>query len=1091
MPNLDSITNLQNSASNPEYSAFVSASAGSGKTKVLVDRVLRLLLAGTLPSKILCLTFTKVAAIQMQQRIFRELEDWVMFDDIKLTQRLKNIGLNNPSKFEFDNARKLFIKLLDDDSGLQISTIHSFCQSIISRFPVEAKASPNFNVIDEQKENELLFEARKAVLNRALVNEDLAKRIHSICSSLNENSFLDICSEIIRKRQNLNLLKEQYFDIYGVVAAIYKRLGINLQEDESTILENYIQEKCWEDLNNLCQKTEIKSKSVIKNFISNPNLDNLSSYIKVFLTAENLIRKSFTNAGIRKIFPDADVIMREEAELILQLNEKISSSRIAINTSNLLISCDEIIDNYRILKAKNNFLDYEDLISKTNILLENSENRSWIKYKLDGSFEHILVDESQDTNSNQWNIIKAITEEFFAGEFTSESKKRPTIFIVGDEKQSIYSFQGAQPDIFANIFHYYQEQLNSVNQQFLNVKLNSSFRSLPTILETVDSIFSKPELKNSISKLALEIEHQAVKNNHCGKITLMPLVESLLIKEEVEYDWELDFTKNQEPKYQEILAKQIVQKIKSLLNTKKFLACKTDKKNKQVEFGDVMILLKERQSNLGSFLIKYLTEEEIPVSSATRINFSGNIIIQDLISFAKFILLQADDLNLACLLKSTLFDLKDEQLERICIVKNKKGITLFEALEIQNSNLHQELLNLINENKNHKFGIYEFFSNILISKKKQKNIVERFGSKAKDIIDQFFKTCLNYHENNISSSLDGFINFLETYNPQIKINSSDQNLNQVQISTIHSAKGLEAPIVFLADCAHSIQKQLGGDRSKIFWEDESGLPFWSNGKDSDNELIKSIKASSRKVSKDEYWRQLYVALTRAKEELYICGFASGKIDANCWYEIIKETIAGKAISVNDEFFGEGALVIGDDFKSDYSLEDTKREANKKTEIFNKSFEKLPELEEKIQFIYPSNPSNKYDEEKANLGILIHKILEEAPISSEAQEYFIRKYLDDEILINRVLKVFKENRKILSHPNSKSEVQVMARINGKTISGKIDRLIIKEDEILIIDFKTGQKSDLSDEENHSQMNFYEKSVRKIYPDKNVKSQIIWV
>ena len=1111
-------TNLQNSASNPINSVFVSASAGSGKTKVLTDRVLRLLLSGVNPAKILCLTFTKVAAAQMQNRIFSELENWVIWDEEKLKNHLQKFTSHQPSNFEINTARKLLATLLDSNSGLQISTIHSFCQSIIKKFPVEAKTSPSFAIIDSQKETELLSTARKKLLSEALFDSNLASKINLISSRLNENSFLEITAELIQKRQNLAELKERYFDISGVVKMVYSQLEVALTEGEDTSFSDFILDKNWqtENLLMLCKETQIKSKKAIEQFITEPNLDNLEEYIEVFITSENEPRKQLVTKPIQKQIPQAEDIMRLEQERVLEFLEKFNSVKIAVSTASLLFVVDKIIDIYNGLKSQNGYLDYSDLIIKTSQLLENSASRDWVKYKLDGIYEHILVDESQDTNHGQWNIVKAITEEFFSGEGskTQENFGR-TIFIVGDEKQSIYSFQGADPNIFANIFYYYQNKLGLINEKFLNVELNSSFRSMPAILQVVDAVFSKPELAKSISTLATQIQHHPIKNQHFGKVELLPLIScntaAANSNEDDKYSWNLDFSADEEYKAQEILAQIIAKKIKTFFMDGKFLASK----NRPAQFGDVMILLKERKSNLGNLLIKYLNEEQIPVSSSDRIDFGTNIIVQDLLALAKFILLPEDDLNLACLLKSPFFNISEEDLEKICSLKNQNHTTLFQALQQNNFDFYQELLFLIEENQKQQFSPLQFFSYALIKKGQQKKVLARFGKEGEEIINQFLKLCLDYQSNNIATSLQNFVQFLERTNLQIKIDSNSQNKNQVHITTIHSAKGLEAPIVFLADTSHSTQKQFGNDRSRIFWDQNSGLPFWSGGKDFDNQIIKNIKQKEREITKKEYWRQLYVAMTRAEEELYICGF-SKKNDGNqgCWYNAVKEAITGEAKEIKtliddkyQDYLAEKSLVIGEDFMPDTTNQTKDLQQGELKYTINSEFiHQFPEQEFVEEVLHPSQSQPKrFDQpnlKKIYLGKIIHKILEFLPdlkIENEAERRkFLLNYLQEknltdaeiEQVISQINDVFAKYADLLNHPNSKAEVPIIAKINGKIISGKIDRLIIEENEILIIDFKTGSINDKSKLQYQHQMQLYEQAVQKLYPDKKVRSQIIW-
>lgn len=1117
---LQSTVNLQQLASDPQVSVFVAASAGSGKTKILTDRVLRLLLSGVMPAKILCLTFTKVAAAEMQRRINEELMLWVTLSDEQLKNRLLALTGLDVSDQQIVKAKKLFAVLLDDNSGLQISTIHAFCQSIIKKFPIEAKTSPKFEIITAEKENQLLLQARKLVLQEALFNKELARYINLITNQLNENSFLEITAELIKQRHNLAELKEQYFDIASVIQAIYQKLKVDPSEDESSAFSQFVNDKNWQKsaLFKLCQTAEIKNKEVIIDFISNPQLENLSQYLAVFLTDKNEPRKKLVLKEVLKSHPEADQLMLLEQNRIVEFLEKFNNVKIANSTAALLVVVDKIIDTYDQLKAQNAYLDYDDLIIKTNQLLQNSANREWIKYKLDGSYSHILVDEAQDTNHHQWNIIKVIAEEFFAGLGSdSITDAVRTIFVVGDEKQSIYSFQGADPNIFANIFYYYQEKLKGINQKILNIELSASFRSLPAVLKLVDAVFADEKRRQSISVLAKEIQHYPIKADYFGRVEVWPIIQKSIIdkkKTDDKYQWSFDFEVNDEYQSQELLAKIIVRTIKKWFLDKKILLGK----KRPVQYGDIMILLKERKSNLGNLLIKYFHQEQIPVSGRDKIRLLNDIIGQDLLSVAKFILLPEDDLNLAALLKAPMLGLDDQNLLELCNKKNQAQINLFAALKdsVQYQAQYQYLLDLLNQYNSKQLSIHQLFSYLLIKKQAREAILSRFGAEADEIISQFLELCLNYQENNLIA-LQNFVQVMESSDAEIKIDLNSSGQNQVRITTIHSAKGLEAPIVFLADTAHSAQKQIGQNRKKVFWQDD--LPFWSTGKNDDNDLIRDIKAAEKLATKKEYLRQLYVAMTRAEEELYITGFGKDLAD-DCWYNVIKGAIVNQAQAqhfdfnqlLNDEKYldnlaGEG-LVLEDKqlAAKDFDIKIADEVLTSDPAIDDIKFLTANPTQESVQELaYPSqlhqqdaaNSVNKY---QAELGTIIHKILELDLKNSNQQQRIesITKYLimHYSLSLDQQQRIIESATSIFDNPelvylfadNSYAEVPIMAKIDGKLVSGKIDRLIVSENQVLIIDYKTGKHNA---EHYEQQLQLYQKILQQIYPQKSVGYKIIWV
>ncbi len=1124
---LKTINNLQNSASNPLKSVFVPASAGSGKTKVLTNRVLRLLLSGVSAEKILCLTFTKVAADEMQKRIFTELERWAIISEKDLIQSLFTLNNKEPSSREVKKARQLFIYLLDSNNGLQISTIHSFCQSIIKKFPLEAQTSPNFTIIDTNTEEQLLLQARKQVLLTALTNKTLAEKINLISAKLNEDSFLSITSEIINKRQLFLNLIEDYSTIENLNKAIYNQLNVKAVEDQNTIFSDFIQDKNWQkdDLLMLCNVSNNKYYKLAKQFICHSTIDNLPNYINSFLTAEGKFRKNPINQDNKAKFLNLENVANLESKRILQFLDKLNAYKIALSTSCLLEVVSLIIDKYSQIKIENSYLDYNDLIIKTNQLLRNSVNSDWVKYKLDGLYEHILIDESQDTNRYQWNVIKTISQEFFYGDLASEALR--TIFVVGDEKQSIYRFQGAEPNIFYQIFNYYQEKLKAVNQEFINIKLNSSFRSLPLILKLVDKIFANEKFAQSISssfsKYGEKIQHQAIKNYHCGRIELLPLV---INKEKPElskqdYNWSLGFDIDEEFKSKEILAQIIARKIKTLFTQNKFIS---KDGGRPLEYRDIMILLKERQSNFHKLLIKYLKKEGLPFDNSEKIDFNKNIIFQDLLSLAKFLLLPEDDLNLACFLKSSLIDFSEDHLLEICILKNQEKITLFEALQQKNFPQYREIKKIIEYNFYQQLSIHEFFSYVLIEQNYKKNIINRFGQIGEELIDQFLKICLDYQNDDVSPSMQGFLSFVENSNLAIKIASHKGVKNQIYITTVHSAKGLEAPIVFLADS----YKKIFENKNRIFWSKETGLPFWSISKDFDNSLMKKIKQDEKQDDEEEYLRQLYVALTRAEEELYICGFKPKESNNKCWYEIIKnailemdedqteKTIVKKyldcqLIEYQDYLCGEN-LVIGQDFiAKDFTQSATK---NPKPTINNpiinkKSVNSVLQQEKTQEFIYPSSlgqASFKINNSQANLGKIIHKALELVISNNnpaDNNDFILRQYLSRENLLpeqkkditDRINKILQDFDQMFCVSNDKravfTELPIAAIVGGVVISGRVDLLVLEEDRALIIDYKTTSKEseDRFLVKHQQQMDLYKKVLQKIYPQKKIEWKIV--
>lgn len=1103
---LEKTIKLQQIASNPAHSVFVSASAGSGKTKVLTNRVLRLLLAGADPSKILCLTFTKVAAAEMQNRIYSEVASWVSMDLENLRIRLFEIEGENPSDNKIKQARIIFAKLLEGERELKIGTIHSFCQSLISQFPIEAKLSPNFEVIDEKTGNQLLLQARNELLKNAISDDILSEKIRSITAKLNENSFAEIILELTQKRERLTLLKEKYLDEEIISAKIYQILGCSIDDNEDDLLKEFYLNLNKNEflelariLENSSAKTDLENSQAIKNYLNDSSINNFNSYLEIFINkSDGEASKRLITKKISEKNPQLEEILLKEQSRIINFVNRLSSLRMAKSSSDLLFVAYKMLDIYSKLKQQNGYVDYNDLIAKTAILLTNSNNASWIKYKLDGNFEHILIDESQDTNHYQWNIIKAITEDFFSGQTAINSNR--TIFVVGDEKQSIYSFQGSDPSIFSDIYFYYQEKLSAINSELKDIKLDNSFRSLPAILETVDLVFSGSQYEQAISKLK-KVNHQAIRNSNFGKVEVWPLI-SVAGKNKTEnkddFSWKLNFEASREYKAKELLAKNIAKTIKNWILEKRILTSQ----NRPVKYGDIKILLKTRTNNLGNLLVKFFAEEQIPVSGSDRLELTKHIIVQDLIALAKFILLKEDDLNLACLLKSPLINISEEQLIELCLIKNKKNVTLFEALK--SSNFTEEYLYLSDILNKNNLSVYQLFSYILENKNGRQKILKRFGKEAEEIINQFLTICLK-HEQSKFPCLINLVHDLENLDLKIKIDVNNGEFDEVRITTIHSAKGLEAPIIFLADSAHSPQT-IHGESNKIIWHDD--FPLWNLGEN--NDFSKTIKREIRELENEEYWRLLYVAMTRAADELYVTGYGD-KISPNCWYNVICESIKNKAEIKNSEF-GE-ILVIEKKDENNISNQISSEKIKEIILDIPEFMNQVPPKEIKQETVYPSKTANyknfqlKFDN-KINLGKIIHKILEIAvnnKIKNDGDgKTLIEKYLKDKFhldqtqqnkVINQVFNILEnENFKEILKRDCQTEVPIIGEIDGKIISGKIDLLVIEENKITVIDYKTNISQKNQEDlvgKYKIQLDLYKQILQKIYPNKEIECCLIWI
>jgi len=1134
--NFQQTINLQQIASNPKNSAWVFASAGSGKTKILTDRVLRLLLDNVSPSKILCLTFTKVAAAEMQSRINSELAKWILCDNVELRKKLTALSGDFPTENELKRARILFVKILDEESKIKVQTIHSFCQTLIKIFPFEAKVKPNFEVLESNQEKLLLKTAQKEVLKKALVNEKLKKLVQETNAKLHEESFSGLVANLLNKKEQLNSLKEKFFGIENIIAEIFKNFGVGnedgnakkqilkqVQDDDAGSNQvqdddagsNQVQDDDAgsvfdENVRNVLGQTQplrhpelvsgsihifqkfaaqinhqahlklafelensrlisnIKLATAIRNFLNNLTLENFSDYKSAFFTQEGNPRKLTKNIAanleLTSIFSDC-------CQLINDFSEQLNSLKIANDSALLLRFVDHILENYSQLKKQNSVLDYNDLIVETNRLLANPDFSNWVKLKMDSSFDHILIDESQDTNHQQWNIIKALSEDFFTG--LSSSNKSRSIFIVGDEKQSIYSFQGAEPNISAEIFAHFAEKLGN---NLKKIELNNSFRSQAKILQAVDDVFSQEERKKAISKVSEFQAHKPIREG-LGKVEIWPQIQKEKTeKKEISFEWKIDFSKDETQEEEEILAEIIARKIHLKVDSK------------LANYGDFMILLRNRTNGFDKALAKFFHQYQIPFTSVSKIKFSENILIQDLLSAAKFVLLPRDDLNLACLLKSPIFAISEEELFEICQFKNEHKTTIFNSLGQLEK--FREIKNNLDEliTKSQQLNCFEFFYFLLHQKNHQQNFLATFGHENLEILDKLLLSVFDFCQN-FSPNLQKYLEFIEKLDFEISL-SSDEN-DRVKITTIHSAKGLQAPIVMLPDCSYNFNQLLAA-KEEISWIEfgEDKIPVWCRKKEDQNLLLKKHRADKLIEAKEEYLRLLYVAMTRAENELYVGSFGKAK-DPECWYEIVKNSVTGVEVLELEEFLKIAEIenssarkipkqvrdddVVSLKMNSSPSLRHPELDSGSIAQNQIKPSQIKGRLVHKIFEVIGKNSA----EDKNWLQEIAKKIIEKEEFLSEREKNKIQQDLADFIASQHFEKLF--SGKI------SCEIDIVGHKNLK----RIDLLVEKENEVLIVDYKSDETlPDVVPQQYLRQLNGYKKLVEGIYAGKEIKIAIFW-
>ncbi len=1134
----------QQNASNPDHSVWVGASAGSGKTKVLTDRVLRLLLPdkngfnAVNPSQILALTFTKAAANEMALRINEELGKWAIIhleDEGKkkgLKSLLKSLLGQMPTDTQIKDAQQLFAKVIDVPGGLKIMTIHSFCTSILGRFPLEAGLSPNFKAIEENDSAPLLQLAIHQVIAKSQKEKgsDLAQAFYNLALIQNEEQIFELIKKMVSERRQIQKILDENFSAIGLYTALCQFFEIDDTKTADDIIFEACQSKNYneDNLRDACrilsqgtEKTDQPKGQALQKWLDLNHKDRILSYDlyqDIFFTSTGDIYKNLATAKLQKQYPELQENLFTEAKRLEIIKQKLSSLQIATITRDLFLFGGEILDNYALLKKQKAYLDYDDLILTTlNLLTGQTETLQhidsvspWIRYKLDQGIDHVLVDEAQDTNPEQWDIIRALTDDFTN---TLEGEPNRTVFVVGDEKQSIYSFQRASPEKFEEMRQYFLNKFNENNKEFNQVPFITSFRSTKAILSFVDGVFGNEIYKQGLGNDV--IEHQSFRNKQPGQVTLWPLFKN---PDKVDKDvWAAPTEIIDSTSGAQALANYIGDQIQQWLNDKDRILHSYDR---HIEAKDIMILLRTRNNFLDQ-LVRALKIRNIPVSGVDRMVLNNQLVVQDLCAAAQFALLPDDDLTLAGLLKSPFIGIDEQTLFDLSY--NRKKLSLWDRVRKSD---HKDIINWLENiiTIGGKESPYNFFSQILQlpcpanDKSGLAAIKSRLGDEALDPIDEFINLVLNYEHKTVPS-MQEFLVLQESNLQQIK-RELDEAGNMVRIMTIHGAKGLQSPIVILPDTIRSTSNRK--ERLLLPQKTMAHFPYFCPT--SSNLPPACAKAMQYLDDKEtqEYRRLFYVAATRAESELYIAGNEGmGRSRKESWYDYARDTF---------EILDDVQTQICDISEKEifhFTNPATTDEADKadKNEDKNTSdlpvppwlYKKIEPSETPLKTLTPSRPDGIDTEESLSpltasnnnrfkRGNIIHKLLQILPdINSEFWEDRIRYFLNlpaHNLSKSDQENILTETLKILNDPifapifgeGSRAEVSITAIVNNKTLSGQIDRLLITDDKILIVDYKTNRPPPLTAADipqmYKDQMNAYEAALKQIYPDKQIQKALIW-
>jgi ATP-dependent helicase/nuclease subunit A len=1118
--------NAQRRASDPDSSAWVGASAGSGKTKVLTDRVLRLLLRpGARPGRILCLTFTKAAAAEMNTRLARRLGEWAVAPDAALDASLEALTGLRPDAALRARARALFVEVLEQPGGMRIATIHAFCQSLLRGFPLEAGLPPQFTLIEEADAAEMLAECREAALASGQLPREAIEAIAGLGSP---EDFADTLKTLVKERERLGGAIALAGGIGGCDRVLRQRLGLPAEGGEMEA----IAEACARAgselvaaaalLRNSTNANDRDRGATLKAWLDLPpeaRLARWEDWTACFLTEAGkpyADRSLATKSGLKDRFEACIVPLRAEAEAVHALEESRKGWRLHAATLALLALARPVLDAYAARKARAGAVDFDDLIQAARRLLHDPGS-AWVLYKLDGGLDHLLLDEAQDSNTHQWEIASRLAGEFFAGAGTRDETTPRSIFAVGDEKQSIYSFQGADAAGFARWERHFAESVRDAGQDFATVPLNVSFRSTAPVLALVDAVFAEGPARHGVVAEGARLEHRADRQGEAGLVEIWPplakppnaAAEPWLVPEQPVA--ETDAT----ALMAETLAARIAQMIRE-----ETLPARGDR---PIRPGDILVLMR-RRTGFSELLVRELKSHGVTVGGVDRLRLIEQIAVQDLLALCDVLLLPEDDLQLAALLKSPLCGLTEEELYELA-----RGRVLplwWRLLEERGRDTPAGraadwLAGLAN--RADLATPHSLLAEILGEHGGRAKLLARLGPDAADPLDEVLNAAL-IHESRHPPSLQGFVQWLRRGGAEVK-REAESGADAVRLMTAHGAKGLQAPIVILPDIGSG-----RGDKPVRWPDSDPDLPFWAprSRRDFFAPAWTALMEADALAHGAEENRLLYVALTRAEDRLLVCAWGEPK--PGSWYDLVAQGFArlpgARELPFDATAFGGPAAAA---FAGPMRRLDSAQTAAPRLDPAHASAAEgaslpawigRPAAPESVALtLSPSAlpgeeetpsaaPHGRADPtgERFRRGRLIHALLQHLPDypvperRAMAERFLSRPGhgladADREATLEEVLRLLEHPALAEAFgPRSLAEAPIAGRLHGIPLAGQVDRMVIGEDRILVLDYKTNRPppEDVGDVPAVylRQMASYRALLRQIWPGRRVDCWLLW-
>ena len=1112
----------QRRATTPGHSAWVEANAGTGKTKVLTDRVTRLLLAGVAPQRILCLTFTKAAAAEMRNRLAGQLGQWAMADEEVLDKAVGKLIARPPEAAERVIARRLFARVLDAPGGINILTIHAFCQALLKRFPLEAGVAPGFDVMDEADASSLLRQAQDEQIE-ALTKDDapqeLKDALSAVAGRISIAEYAELMTRLLGERA---WLLSRIADEAGL-KRVRRELAKRLRCDRVPAIDETALRSAARALMEAGGKSDPPRGQKIATRLDSG--EEAEAYRSVFFTESGSLRKTLATKPAIKRLAEIEDIMSAEAERL----ECVRGVALVDLTVALLRLGLDITERYGRAKRRRAVLDYDDLIVATRRLLESAESAAWVLFKLDGGIDHVLVDEAQDTNPDQWEVIRSLTEEFFVGDGAVDRAR--TVFAVGDTKQSIFGFQRADPRKLAEMRQQFEERSQVAKKEFVPVDLTVSFRSTPAVLDAVDWVFGEAAAASGVAPVG-SVGHEPSRKEDAGRVELWPLIASE--KSEVDTSDVATGGGLSDLPHQR-LARLIAAHAKSLIGEER-RSRKGDKGHEKLHAGHFMVLVRRRNEFVNA-LVKELKKAQIEVAGVDRLNLGQELAIQDLLAMAQFVLLPQDDLNLACLLKSPLIGLDEDWLFELAY---KRPGPLWQALRARAgepafADAYAKLSAWLR--RADYITPFDFFAQALGPEGGRMRLLERLGHEAADPIDELLARALQYQRIE-AGSLQGFLRWFEMGGGEIKRDLDQNRRREVRILTVHASKGLQAPIVYLPDTTRVPQTS-----DRLMAAAEGDLRLWLPRSADATEAAREWRAEGKQRVLEEQNRLLYVAMTRAEDRLYVGGWVGNrKPDAGCWYERIAAGLEASVEGTNRygrvhaeakafdfttllsdggwtgdgyELVNEGGIEVP--LQEELALDETvkletwaRRPPPDEPDPPTPLAPSRPLADEAAAEPRAFSPLNADDGRRWQRGRLLHELLRHLPSTAPAgRADAARRFLGQPahgLAAEEVEQWAAEALAVTEAPDhallfgegSRAEVPLIGTVKTPrgtfTVSGQIDRLAVSPGEVLIVDYKTNRPPPGDAGQvalaYRRQLALYRALLAEIYPGRKIRAFLLW-